>query len=93
MTKIREWDIADHLKSEKDVAEYLDAAFALGDAEYIPAALGAAARARGMLKTAKDTGLDRSALYRSLSKGGDPRYSTIDKIARTMGYRLSLVPC
>jgi hypothetical protein len=45
-----------------------------------------------MLETAQETGLDRAGLYRSFAKGGDPRISTFDKVARSFGYRLSLVP-
>jgi DNA-binding phage protein len=31
-------------------------------------------------------------LYRSFVKGGDPRISTFDKVARSMGYHLTLAP-
>jgi probable addiction module antidote protein len=92
MTKVSVWDMADYLKSEKDVAEYLQCAFEDGDPEYIAFALGTAARARGMLKTSKKTGLNRSALYKSLKKDGNPRLSTFTKVVDALGYKLSIVP-
>ncbi|MDR2258477.1 MAG: hypothetical protein LBE14_04940 [Treponema sp.] len=43
-------------------------------------------RLRGMLEVSRETGVDRAGLYRSFVKGGDPRISTFDKVARSMGY-------
>ena len=90
--KVSKWDMAAYLKSEKEIAEYLDAAMGMNDPEYLPIALGTAARARGMLKTSQETKLDRSSLYRALAKEGDPRLSTLSKVASTLGYRITLVP-
>ena len=53
-------------------------------------ALGVAAKARGILAISRDTGIDCTGLYRSFAKGGDPRISTFDKVARSLGYHLTL---
>jgi probable addiction module antidote protein len=90
MVKLVEWDTAKHLRNEEEIADYLDVAFADGDPKLIARALGNAARARGMLITAKKTKLDRAGLYRSLSKDGDPRLSTLSKVVHSLGYRLAL---
>jgi probable addiction module antidote protein len=90
------FDILDYLKTERDISGFLGAAAIesaeAGDADFIPYALGLAARARGMINVARETQLSREHLYRCLTKRGNPAYKTVDKIARTMGYRLALVP-
>jgi DNA-binding phage protein len=37
--KLKKWDITDHLKTEKDIIEFLEAVFDDSDADYIPRAL------------------------------------------------------
>ena len=48
------WDPADHLKSEEDMAAYLEAALEEGDPALVAAALGDIARAKGMTQVARD---------------------------------------
>jgi len=87
--KITKWDIVDHLKTEKDIAEFLETAFEEGDAEFIPMALGAVARARKLMsKAAKHAGVGRESLYHSLSKGGNPEFKTVFSVMNTLGYKL-----
>src|SRR5579862_3138408 len=85
------WDPADNLKSEADIKAYLIACFeeAPDDAAYIAAALGDVARARGMTKLAKSTGLTRMGLYKALSKNGNPSLDTVLKVLHALGIRLS----
>lgn len=87
-TKTRPWDAADHLKTKEDIALYLEAAFEDGDPALIAAALGDAARARGMTKVAAETGLGRESLYKALSPGGNPGFATVLKVMRALGIRL-----
>jgi probable addiction module antidote protein len=85
------YDSADYLKTPKDVAEYLSAAFEEGgdDAAYIAHVIGIAARAHGgMTKLAKESGMTRAGLYKALSKGGNPSFETIVKALRVLGVRL-----
>ena len=42
------WDAADYLKSDTDIAHYLEAACEDGDPRLVTAALGDVARAKGM---------------------------------------------
>lgn len=48
------------------------------------------ARARGMMKLAKETGLTREALYRMLSEDGNPTLDTLLKIAKAFGLHLTI---
>ena len=52
-TKTTVWDAATHLKTKKDMADYLACAFEDGDPALIAAALGDIARAQGIGKVAK----------------------------------------
>lgn len=86
------WDVVDYLESDEDIAYFLEAAFDDGDPAVITAALGAVARAKGMSQLAKDTGLAREALYRSLSAEGKPEFTTVLKVMKAFGLRLAAVP-
>ena len=87
-TQTRPWDAADHLRTEGDVVAYVDAAFDDGDPALVAAALGDAARAKGMTKVAADAGLGRESLCKALSPGGNPDIATVIKVMRALGLRL-----
>jgi len=75
-------------KSEDEVAAEINAALAVGDSASVIDTLGNAAKARGMTRLAKETGLARESLYRSLSAGGNPEFNTVLKVIASMGFRL-----
>lgn len=83
------WDAVDHLKTEEDIAAYLEAAMeeAGDDAAYIAAVLGDIAKARGIMALAEKTGMTRAGLYKALSEGGNPSFATILKITRALGIK------
>ena len=84
-TQTKTWDITEHLKSEEDMVAYLDAALEKGDVSLIAAALGDIARAKGMSQIAKDTGLGRESLYKTLSPTGNPEFATVLKVMGALG--------
>jgi probable addiction module antidote protein len=86
--RTRKWDVADHLKSDADMAAYLEAALEDGDPALVAAALGDIARAKGMSGIAKETGLGRESLYKALSQDGNPEISTVLKVIKALGLRL-----
>lgn len=88
--KTTRWDVLDHLKSDEDCQLYIEACFeeAGDDPAFIIKALGDVARAKGMMQIARETGLAREALYRSLSADGNPSFATVIKVLKTMGVRL-----
>ena len=85
------YDTADYLKTEEDMAAYLEACLeeAPDDPAFIAAALGTIARARGMAELARQTGLTREGLYNSLSKDGNPSLGTVMKVMKALGLRLT----
>jgi len=89
MIETKPFDAARYLTSPQSQQELLDDAFASGSAAYIADALGVIARARGMTEVAREAGVTREALYKSLSEDGDPRLTTLLGVARALGVRLS----
>ncbi|CAB0149716.1 hypothetical protein PSI9734_00289 [Pseudidiomarina piscicola] len=92
--KLHDYDVADHLRTSKEMAAYLEAAIeeSDGDAAFIAAALGDIARAQGMSSLARKTGLGRESLYKALSKDGSPKFVTIVKVAKALGMRVHIKP-
>lgn len=86
--KTKKYETAAHLKSDRDVVAYLEAALDEGDAGLLAAALGDVARARGMTKLAKETGLGRESLYKALSVDGRPELHTVIKVLSALNIRL-----
>lgn len=68
----------------------LEDAMESGHAGYMANALGTIARARGMTQIAKDAGVTREALYKSLSVDGDPRLSTLLGVMKALNLKLSV---
>lgn len=91
--KTTPWDSAEYLKTEDDIAAYLEASFAEApdDPAFLVQALGVVARARNMSQLARETGLTREGLYKAFSADGNPSFGTVLKVADAMGYRFALV--
>ncbi len=92
--KFSTWDPVDELKTEEDMALYLDACLVddPGDGSLIRAALNDISRARGMSQLARDTGISREGLYRALGADGNPEFSTVLKVIKALGLRLHAEP-
>ncbi len=91
-TRTRLWDAAEHLRSDEDGAAYLEAALESGDPALVAAALGDIARAKGMTRIAREAGLGRESLYKSLSREGNPEFATVLRVIRALGLRLHAAP-
>lgn len=87
-TRTMLFDGAAYLKNEEDMAALLEAALEDGDPRVIAAAIGDIARAQGMTKIAKATGLSRESLYRALSPEGNPELQTFIKVVHALGLKL-----
>ncbi len=89
-TKTLPWDSAAHLKTDEDIANYLEAVFEDGDSALITHALGVIARAKGMTQIAQAAGLGRESLYKALSPEGNPEFATVLKVMRALGLKLKV---
>jgi probable addiction module antidote protein len=90
MVKISKFDVVEHLDNEEVIAEYLAAALEESDPDVFLAALADVAKARGMTQLAKETGLGRESLYKTLAPGAKPRFATVVKIAKALGVPLGV---
>ncbi|MQW63962.1 putative addiction module antidote protein [Sinorhizobium meliloti] len=84
------FDVLDHLKTPEDCFAHLEAAFEAGDPSLVAHALGDVARSIGITVVAKDLGVTREALYKSLSEDGDPKLSTLLGVAKALGIKLTV---
>jgi probable addiction module antidote protein len=88
-TKVTPWDSAELLDGPEAIAAYIEAAFEDGDSALIAHALGVVARAQGMTQIAKDAGMSRDAVYKALSREGNPTLATLSKVLGALGMKLT----
>lgn len=88
------YDSADYLKTEENIAAYLEAVMEEGgdDPAYVARALGVVARARNMTALAQEVGMSRVGLNKALSGEGNPTLSTVLKVAKALGLKVSIQP-
>lgn len=90
--KITKWDTSETLETEKDIAEYLAAAFETSDIAVIRKAMENVAKARNMTQIANEMGISRRGLYIMFSDQGNPELATVQKFLDVVGAKLSVRP-
>ena len=88
--KVRPFDGSRYLNTDSRIAAALDEALLSGNPTFLAVTLGEIARARGMTRLARETGLAREALYRALSAEGNPELATIMKVVQALGFQLQV---
>ncbi len=84
--KLTQFDMSKYLDSDESIEEYLNQVLEDGDnAEFIRA-VGYIAKAKGMTSIAKDTGLGRESLYKAFNGEANPRFDTVIKVMRSLGF-------
>lgn len=81
--------MAEHLKTDEDIATYLSVVLEDNDSSDLRHALSVVARARGMTEVARAAGLTREALYKALRPDSQPRFDTIARVCRALGLKLT----
>ena len=90
--ELTKFDIADYLDSNEMIAEYLNEVLEHGNESDLVCAIGKVAKAIGMTKIAEKSGLSRPSLYKALSDGAKPQFSTIMKVLKAVGGQVSVNP-
>jgi probable addiction module antidote protein len=90
ITDFAVFDAVDYLKTDKDMADYLNAVLDDGDPALFVAAIGDIAKAKGMMEISKKSGVTREALYRALKLSSQPRFETVAKVINALGMRLTV---
>ena len=88
--KLIPFDAARYLTDDAAIAEYLTAVLEDYDPRLLLLALSDVARAKGMAKVAKASGLGRESLYKALSADAHPRFETVMRVARALGLRFTV---
>lgn len=93
-TKTTRYDVAEHLRTPKEMAAYLEACLAEpgADAAFIAKAIGDIARAKGMSEVAREARMSRESLYKALSGDRSPDFDTIIKVLGALGLKLHAKP-
>ena len=91
ISELPEFDMAEQLRTEQDIAEYITMVLEDGDTDELIRALGYIAKARGMSQIAKTSGLGRESLYKALRAGSKPQLDTILKVLKAINIDLKAV--
>lgn len=86
------FEISDYLDSNEMIAEYLNEVLENGNETDLVKAIGHVAKAIGMTKIAERTGMSRPSLYKALSDGAKPQFSTIIKVLKAIGGQVTVNP-
>jgi probable addiction module antidote protein len=90
MTEIlTDYDPAEDLDTPEAISVFVNEALKTDDAAYIAHALGVVARAKGMAGIAREAGLSREQLYRTLSAEGNPTLKTTLAVMKALGISLT----
>ncbi len=92
MRRVSDFDILEYLDSEEAIAAYLNAALEEGDASMLGVALGDIARAKGMTRLSKETGITRDGLYKALSQTGNPSFGLVQRVVDALGLKIEVTP-
>lgn len=91
MNKTVDYSTGDYLNTTAEVAEYIEAVLEEDDPKLLLQALRNVAESQGgVAMMAKQSGLSRESLYRTLSKNGNPKISTLMAIMKALGLHLSV---
>ncbi|WCN07513.1 addiction module antidote protein [Marinomonas mediterranea] len=89
--QLKNFDMAEQLRDDEGIAEYLSQVLEEGDTDELIHALGHVAKAKGMTQVAKDSGLGRESLYKALRVGSKPQFSTVVKVLKALNFDLQAV--
>lgn len=92
--KYAKYDAAEFLRTPEEIRQFLEIVFEENpdNPTVIATAIGAATRAHGMMKTAKETGLTREGLYKAFSETGNPSFANVLKVMKALGMSVKPVP-
>jgi probable addiction module antidote protein len=85
---VSDWDPAEFIETKEDVIANLSVALEDGDIEYVLKIMGDIARSDGMSQIARELGVTREGLYKSLAPAGNPSFETVLKLLDILGFRL-----
>ena len=85
-------ELLKQLKNPSEAAEYLNACMEDSEEVFLLALRDVVEASGGMASLARKTALNRENLYRSLSKKGNPKLSSLYSILQAIGVKLYFAP-
>ena len=88
------WDVTNYLQTAEDIRVYIEVACEddPGDGSLIRSALQDVTRAQNMSGLARQVGMSRAGLYKTLSPNGNPSFATIMRLTRALGMQVVIRP-
>lgn len=83
--KVTRFNVLDYLKTDEDMAGYLEACLEEGGPEFFFMGLRDVLKAKGVKAVSEKTGLSRESLYKTCAPGRKPQFDTIWKITKALG--------
>ena len=87
-----DYDPAEYIEDKEDVIAHLKVALEENDPDFLLRTIGDIARSKGMTQIAKELGIDRKGLYKSLAPDGNPSFRTVFKLFDLLGLQIKLEP-
>jgi len=88
--KFSKFEVYEFLDNDEVISGYIEEVLKDDDPNLILSALNDIAKAKGMSKIAQKSGLGRESMYKALKPDAKPRFETIMKIIKAMGFTLSI---
>jgi len=83
-------DLIERLKDPNYAASYIEAAIEENDPDFLQVALGDVVKAHGVSKISEITGIARQALYRMISKDGNPTIKNLNRLLNSVGLEIDI---
>jgi len=86
------WDPVKYINTKEAVIAHIEAVLEENDTELFLSVINDIARSKGMSKIARELGISREGLYRSLAPTGNPSFQTVFKLLDILGLRIKVEP-
>jgi probable addiction module antidote protein len=87
---MKQYEFAKGVDTAEDMRDYIRIQIEENGVQGLIDALSVLAGKRGFSEVARQAGINRQSLYRSLAKTGNPKIKTIEKVANAVGLRLTV---
>ena len=89
--EIKEYDPSLFIKTDEDIALYLNEAYMDEDPKVFLIALGDVAKIKGVANIAKKSGLNRESLYKVFSGKVQPKWNTIQSVMKALNIHINMI--
>ncbi|MCL1993026.1 MAG: putative addiction module antidote protein [Spirochaetes bacterium] len=88
----KKWDPAEIIETKETAIVFLQCALEENDPECLLKTVGDICRSKGMTQIARELGVTRKGLYKSLAPDGNPSFKTVFRLLDLLGLSIKLEP-